>query len=303
MKTNDSAERFDVYQLVTDRMIELLENGVVPWRKPWVGGAAPVHLVSKKPYRGANVWLLGAAGYSSPYWVSYKQAADLGGHVRKGEKSSLAVFWKLLDIKPGEAGENGGDGAKTKKVPVLRYYRVFNLEQCDGIQAPVLEAEANPTPDFEPIAQAEQLVQGMPDKPAITHNEARAYYARNEDRVNMPKREAFVGEAEYYATLFHELVHSTGHDSRLARLQNSVSGFGSTSYAKEELVAEMGASYLCALAGIENATIENAAAYIQNWLSVLKNDRKLVVNAAAAAQKAVDFITAPAAAEEESETV
>lgn len=228
-------ERGDVYQIVTDRIIALLEAGVVPWHKPWRGGHAPANLVSGKEYRGVNVWMLGASGFSSPYWLSYKQAQEMGGNVRKGEKSSIAVFWKMLQVE--DKAE-----AKGKLVPEL------------------------------------------------THLAQRACYCRASDTVNMPDRRTFDSEPEYYSTLFHELTHATGHESRLGRLQNSVSGFGSTSYAKEELVAEMGASFLSARAGIELRTIDNFAAYIASWLGRLKDDRKLVVHAAAAAQKAVDFI-------------
>lgn len=284
MKTS---ERFDVYQLVTDKIITLLESGVVPWRKPWAAadGGAPKNLVSGKEYRGINVWMLHASGYSSPYWVSYKQAQDLGGNVRKGEKSSLAVFWKMLKVtdKDAQPGDN-----KTKQVPVLRYYHVFNLEQCDGIEYPKPEPQL---PFFDPVAEADKLVDGFKNPPSIVHTGGKAFYRRSEDRVTMPEKTSFSGVPEYYSTLFHELIHATGHDSRLKRLQNSVEGFGSTSYAKEELVAEMGAGFLCAISGIENATLENSAAYIANWLGRLKDDRKLVVHAAAQAQKAVDWIT------------
>jgi len=285
MNEQQETTRSDVYQIVTDRVIELLEAGKVPWHKPWAGteAQAPRNLVSKKPYRGINVWLLGAAGYSSPYWASFKQIKERGGSVRKGEKSSIAVFWKRVVVVDKETDEK-------KVIPFLRYYRVFNVEQCDGLEYPKPE---NVRPlDFNPIEEAERIVAGMPNKPTITHNEARAYYRPVTDTVNMPKKELFTAEPEYYSTLFHELVHSTGHESRLARKvkENEWSAFGSESYSKEELVAEMGASYLSALSGTFHVTAKNSAAYISNWLAALKNDRKLVVNAAAQAQRATDFI-------------
>jgi len=274
--------KIDVYQIVTDRIIGMLESGVVPWHKPWAtSDAPPTNLVSKKPYRGLNVWLLGCAGYASPYWVSYKQATELGGQVRKGEKSSLVVFWTQFETEDKVTKEK-------KKIPMLRYYNVFNVQQCDGIDYP--KPEEAKRIDFNPIEEAEKLVVNMQKKPVITHNEQQAYYSRAEDKVNMPIKESFDKVENYYSVLFHELTHATGHESRLGRLQNSTSGFGSTSYAKEELVAEMGASYLCATAGIVDRTIDNSSAYIASWLKKLKDDKKLVVSAAGQAQKAVDFI-------------
>ena len=277
-----SDERADVYQIVTDRVIELLESGVVPWHKPWAAGSQePMNLVSQKAYRGVNVWLLACSGYSSPYWVSYKQAQELGGNVKKGEKSTLVVFWKQLKVADKE---NPGE---TKTIPMLRYYRVFNVSQCEGIEYPQPEAR---TPEFSPIDACERVVSGMRNPPAITSTSQRACYSRRDDTVNMPDRATFDAEAQFYSTLFHELTHATGHESRLGRLQDANSHFGSSTYAKEELIAEMGAAYLCATAGVVNATINNSAAYIASWLEKLKNDTKLVVAAAGAAQKSSDYI-------------
>lgn len=285
MKTNDRA---DVYQIVTDRIIALLESGVVPWQKPWSAARAPKNLASGKNYRGVNVWMLGCAGFTSPYFVSYKQAQDLGGQVRKGEKSQIAVFWKMLDKKGEDGAQPGEVSSKDRQVPMLRYYHVFNVTQCDGLEYPAPEIRL---PDFNPIAEAERLANAFPLPPQLTSNEQRAFYSRSEDRVNMPDKRTFETEEAYYGTLFHELTHATGHESRIGRLQDSKSGFRSTSYAKEELIAEMGASFMSALAGIEGRTIDNSAAYINSWLGRLKDDRKLVVTAAAAAQKAVDYMT------------
>jgi len=278
-----SKEKLDVYQIVNDRIIDLLEQGVVPWHKPWSGGrdAAPANLVSKKPYRGLNVWLLGSMGYSSPYWVSYKQATELGGQVRKGEKSTLVVYWKMLETIDKDTKEK-------KVIPMLRYYNVFNVTQCDNLKYP--EVEGVKVNDFNPIDEAEKIVANMQKAPVITHNEQRAYYRRDTDLVNMPVKGSFDKPEEYYNTLFHELTHATGHESRLGRFQDKVSRFGDSNYAKEELVAEMGASYLCAVAGIVERTIDNSAAYISNWLTKLKNDKKLVVSAAGKAHAATDFI-------------
>lgn len=278
-----SKEKVDVYSIVTDRIIDLLEQGVVPWHKPWAGGGTnqfPVNFVSKKAYRGLNVWLLSCAGFSSPFWVSYKQATELGGQVRKGEKSTMVVYWKMLETIDNVTKEK-------KTIPMLRYYNVFNVSQCDGLNIPVTD---EPQITFNPIEEAEKIVANMQKKPVITHVDQSAYYRRDSDVVNMPKKETFKGEAEYYSTLFHELTHATGHESRLGRFQNAVSKFGDSNYAKEELVAEMGASYLCAVAGIVDRTIDNSAAYIASWLKRLKNDKKLVVSAAGKAHAACDFI-------------
>jgi len=281
----------DVYQIVTDKIIAMLEKGTIPWRKPWscVGGrpAMPMNLVSKRPYRGINVWMLASAGYQSPFWVSYKQAEKLGGSVRKGEQSTLAVFWKRGEIEDKETGE-------MKKTFLLRYYRVFNVEQCEGLgkHLPKVEKPKGKTKKFNPIAEADKIVEGMPKRPEIRHQGDSASYSPLFDIVKMPIRETFENEPKYYTTLFHELTHSTGHASREGRFagcQEDAKQFGSETYAKEELVAEMGAAFLCAVSGIEN-TADHSAAYIKGWLKALKDDRKMVVHAAAAAHRAADFI-------------
>lgn len=281
----------DVYQIVTDKIIDLLNKGTVPWRKPFtvVGGRPqiPMNLVSKKPYRGINVWMLAAAGYASPYWVSYKQALSLGGNVRQGEQSTLAVFWKRDEVEDKKTGDR-------KRVFLLRYYRVFNVEQCDGLEAklPKIEKPKKSAKKFNPIAEAERIAEGMPKRPEIKWNGSRACYSPMFDRVAMPVKESFVSEPEYYSTLFHELAHSTGHESREGRFAGCTEDakqFGSEPYAKEELIAEMSAAFLCAISGIDQ-TADNSAAYIKGWLKALKNDHKMVVHAAAAAHRAADFI-------------
>jgi len=274
-----------VYQVITDRIIALLEKGVVPWQQPWnCAELAPKNIVSKKPYRGINVFLLSAMRYSLPFWLTYKQAADLGGHVRKGERACPVVFWKWLDLRK----EDG----KTERVPMLRYYHVFNAAQCEGIAVPEL---AQPVREHSPIEAAESIVAAMPKKPEVKHGMARAYYSPSGDYVGMPSPDQFKTGEEYYSTLFHELTHSTGHESRLNRkgvsgTEGNWSSFGSNPYAKEELVAEMGAAFLCGQVGIVERTIDNSAAYISSWLQKLKDDAKLVVQAAAQAQKSSDWI-------------
>ena len=272
--------RKDVYQVVTDRIIRLLEAGTVPWRKPWKGGLeAPRNFVSRKAYRGINVFVLHAAGYASPFWLTFAQVKSLNGCVKKGEHSWPVVFWKILEDQ-----ENG----ETKKIPFLRYHSVFNVAQCDGITVP---ASRKIEVTFTPIEKCEQIVIGMPKAPPIEHGGDCACYHPREDKVRMPQTASFESPERYYHTLFHELTHATGHVSRLNRKE--ITGpieFGSDPYSREELVAEMGAAFLSGNCQIESVTIEHSASYIQNWLERLKDDRKLVVQAAALAQRAADFI-------------
>lgn len=270
----------DVYQIVTDRIIQLLESGTVPWHRPWKGGNdAPRNLITRKPYRGINFFLLSAAGFVSPFWLTFRQIEMRGGRVRKGEKSFPVVFWKIF-----EEDDNG----EKKKIPFLRYHRVFNVAQCEGIETPVSPGLPK---KFNPIERCEQVVAEMPKCPVIEHGLGRACYWPTLDRINMPEARLFESSEAYYSTLFHELTHSTGHVFRLNRKEiTDPIRFGSDPYSREELVAEMGATFLCGQCEIENKTINQSASYIQNWLEQLKNDRKLVVHAAAQAQKACDFI-------------
>lgn len=271
------------YNIITERILALLESGTVPWHKPWASPEAmPRNLVSKKPYRGINVMLLHCAGYASPYWLSYQQAREKGGHVRRGERGCPVVFWKWLETEDRATGE-------LRSVPLLRYYTVFNVAQCDGVSAPATNAPQRP---HTPIEAAETIVARMPARPPIDHGHEGASYSPRLDRVAMPQPELFHSAEGYYATLFHELTHATGHASRLHRkeIADTVIRFGSTDYSKEELVAEMGAAFLAGQAGISEPLIENSAAYIDGWLSRLRKDPKLVVHAAAQAQKAADFI-------------
>ncbi len=280
----------NVYEIVNKRIIELLEEGTVPWRKPWKSFGGPSNLVSKKEYRGINQFLLNCSPYSSPYWLTYKQAFQKGGHVRKGERSSLVVFWKFIEQKEkdDDSGSPASPASSQGKRALLRYYNVFNLDQVEGIEHPKEPEVENP---FTPIETAEKIFESMKCKPRIQYGGNRACYSPQLDYIQLPPRDKFNSAEEMYSTLFHELSHATGHASRLGRtgiLEPSY--FGSHDYSQEELVAEFGASMLCGFAGIEQQTIENSAAYIQGWLKVLKNDKKCLVLAAAQAQRAADFI-------------
>jgi antirestriction protein ArdC len=287
--------KVDPYQVITDRVITLLEQGIVPWQKPWHGGQTlPRNLASGREYRGVNVFLLHAMSYASPFWLTFNQAKELGGTVRRGEKACPVVFWKWLEAE--EIGER-------KRIPFLRYYSVFNIAQCEGIPADKIPSLSATRREHTPIAEAERVVSAMPRRPEIKHGLDRAFYSPGGDFVGMPSPDQFRSGEEYYSVLFHELTHATGHETRSKR--KGVSGsdgewsaFGSTPYAKEELVAEMGAAFLCGQAGIVERTLDNSAAYVGSWLQRLKEDRRLVVHAAAQAQKAADYVLGRQFAEE-----
>ena len=270
-----------IYEQITDRIITLLSQGTVPWQKPWKAHTGlPRNLVSQKPYRGINVFLLLAMSYESPFWLTFRQALQLGGNVRKGEKSCPIVFWKQTTIDDKESGE-------PQKIPLLRFYHVFNVAQCDGLKFTAEPVEA----EIKAIIKPDEIVAHMPQRPVIKHGMASAFYWPREDYVGLPVRERFERAESYYATLFHELVHATGHESRLNRSTlTEKAGFGSNPYCKEELIAEMGAAFLCGQTEIAERTIDNSAAYLKGWLEQLRNDKTLIVQAAAQAQKAADFI-------------
>jgi antirestriction protein ArdC len=281
----------NVYDTITERIIVQLNSGVAPWHKPWLsyGGqaTAPRNLISQKPYRGINQLLTLVSPFSSPFWLTYKQAAGIGGHVNAGEKSTPIVFWKF---GKEEQAEPDGEITTTKTWAMCRLYSVFNVEQCT---IPGLDLGKPELPDktFNPIPICEKIVAEFAGKPPINHAGDRAFYTPSRDSVTMPARESFDGPEEYYNTLFHELTHSTGHSSRLDREGvNALHFFGDAVYSREELVAEMGAAFLSGHCGIENKTLNNSASYLQSWIKALRSDSKLVIVAAGAAQKAADLI-------------
>ena len=266
------------YERITERIVSLLEQGTVPWHKPWkVKTGLPRNLISKNPYRGINVFLLMAMSYESPLWLTFRQAIQLGGNVKKGEKSCPVVFWKWMKNEDEESDE-------PKKAPLLRLYHVFNVAQCEGLKDAPEEIQM-------PVTKPAEIVAGMPQPPVVKHGMAQAFYSPTDDCVGMPERERFDGEAGYFATLFHELIHATGHEKRLNRASIAErNGFGSDPYCKEELIAELGSAFLCGYTDIVDRTIDNSAAYVEGWLKQFQNDRTLIVSAAAQAQKAADFI-------------
>jgi antirestriction protein ArdC len=271
--------RQSVYEIITSQILAELEKGVVPWRKPW-RTLPPANLISKKPYRGINTFLLGIAGYGSQYWLTYRQAQALGGNVRRGERGTKIVFWKFNEYET----ETADGETENRTSAFLRYYTVFNLEQIEGLKALLA------LPPARPIESAEGVIAGMPNPPAYERGFL-ACYSPSTDAVTMPSPTAFYSQAEYYSTMFHELVHSTGHAKRLAREGfDKPQQFGSESYSREELVAEMGSAMLCGVVGIQQATIANSAAYHKSWITRLKSDSRLIISAASAAQKAADYI-------------
>jgi len=275
-------EKRDAYQMVTDAVLAKLDEGVAPWHKPWnAAQGMPMSLSTGRAYRGINVLLLGMQFRSSRWWGTYKQIAARGGQVRKGEKGTHVVLWKPIEKRDKATGD------VTDKYLVLRYYTVFNLDQCDGIADP--DADAPKGEPVEPIQACEDIWNGYTMRPEVKHGGGSAHYSPTLDYIAMPARDSFHSAEGYYATLFHEGVHSTGHSSRLNRKDAFGGGFGSARYGHEELTAEFGAAMLCAIAGIE-PNIDQHAAYIASWRKAIADDPKLVVQAAARAQKAADYM-------------
>jgi antirestriction protein ArdC len=275
--------KFNPYQAITDRIIAALKQGDIPWRKPWKNAGTPMNLVSKRPYRGINVFILGAMPYESPYWLTFNQCKQLGGHVLKGEKATAVVFWKTGTY---EAEDDAGE-TETRRSFLMRLYYVFNVEQTNLANA----AKEMQKEDPREIVSCEDVLKAYIGRPDIKHGvNSQACYHPLTDIVEMPLKKSFDTTEHYYAVLFHELVHSTGHEKRLNREVKN--GFGSEKYAKEELVAEMGSAFLCGLTGIDKPALqENTVAYIQSWIKALQNDPKMVVQAAGLAQRAADLIS------------
>lgn len=280
-------KEFDIYQMVTDRIIEQLENGVIPWRKPWTGADPAYNRVSGKCYSLANQMLLPERGE----WATFKQWQEAGGHVRKGEKSSVCIFWKMYEKK----SKNAGEDEKPEYLPVLRYYNVFHISQVEGVEAKKADGEPRRIEGIELLhdSGADAIITDYIHRTGITMTEklgSRAFYSPTTDSVTVPEKAQFENQNEWYSTVFHELTHSTGHPDRLNRLEKGAK-FGSAAYSKEELTAEIGAAALMNLCELEQPqTFENTAAYINSWLSVLRQDKKAIISAASRAEKAMNFI-------------
>ena len=269
----------DIYAEITNKIIEQMEQGTIPWQKPWIASGTAISHATGKPYSLLNQMLLGKPGE----YVTFKQCQQEGGKIRKGEKASMVVFWKWITVTDDETREE-------KEIPLLRYYNVFHIDQCEGLKA----RYANPLPNAANADQsADEIIAAYCswEGVQIIHEDGdRACYRPSLDRITLPHMAQFIETAEYYSTAFHELVHSTGHSKRLNRIDNTAF-FGSEAYSKEELIAEIGASALVNHAGLEtSASFRNNAAYIQNWLTVLKNDKRFIVSASGRAEKAVKLI-------------
>ena len=282
----------DIHEQVTKQILAAMEQMRGTGRRLWDSQPSlPVNLATGKPYSGINVIMLwGAAmekGYTSPYWLTFKQAQAMGGQVRKGERSELCVFYK-----PWESQETNNETGETetKTGAVLKSFRVFNLDQIDGIEAPAHE----PREAFQAIEAAERIMRASPVR--IIETGDRAFYQPATDTIHLPARTDFINAEAFYSTVLHEMTHSTGHKSRLDR---DFSGrFGDAAYAFEELIAEIGSAFLNADIGIIGTTMQDHAHYLASWIKILKNDKRAIFTAAAQASKAHGFIKALAGQEQ-----
>ncbi len=291
----------DHYQTITDAMLALFAKGTKPWSKPWKSSGAdalvsglPHNVASGRNYRGCNVPLLWAAatasGYATHQWLTFNQAKALGGHVRKGERSTLVVFWKVL-----ERTERGADGTEsTAHIPLLRATPVFNVAQCEGVRLPKRERTAAPADTGSDMGPAAPVFERLALAGGLHHDGGSADYAPGRDSVQVPNASAFTSIDAYRAVLLHEAAHATGHESRLKRDHSG--RFGSSEYAFEELVAEMASAFTCAALGVRS-DLENHASYLDHWQKLLTDHRQAFVKACSLAQQAADYLLPAEAAE------
>ncbi len=265
-----------VYEILQEKILEKLEEGVVPWRRTWKeSGGYPKNIITNKAYKGFNHMMLMCQGKSSPYWMTFNQIKQLKGKLKEGEGKNYAIitYWKMLESK-------NDDGTVEKRFPMIRYYRVYNLDQTEGI-TPKWENET-PKYDNDPIANCEQIVSEMRELPEMQWG-MNPCYMPSPDKIGMPKIDKFETAQEYYAAYFHEMAHSTKHMQRMNRDKHT--------YAKEELIAEMSACFLCGMAGIDTQTIDNQASYLKTWAERIRGENvKMIVQAASEAQKVSDWI-------------
>jgi len=302
----------NIYEMITNQIIEKLEKGVVPWQKPWSSHSPyPVNLTSKRNYRGINVFILYLQNlsnkYNSPFWLTFNQAKKVSGYekagrfwkwtekskdpkygVKKGEKGTMVVFWKFIEV------DDTTTVSGKKTIPLLRYYTVFNVDQCNLPEKVLAKINVNKRTESEigTIEKAEKICADYKIK--VEHGGDRAYFDKKNDLIQLPEKTRYESDDEYYMTRFHEMIHSTGVKEKLDRESIvDASYFGDNNYSKEELIAEMGACFLAAESGInlENTKMfDNTASYLSGWMKKIKDDPKLLVQAAGKAQKAVDFI-------------
>ncbi len=300
----------DIYKEVTDLIIEGLEKDIIVWDKTWISGDhVPISIHGKK-YRGTNLFLLSLVAslknYKDNRWLTFNQAKKLNGNVKKGERGSLVILWKPLINHHNECHESdykkfcnyknnkGYLAINCERRFLITSYTVFNVEQCEKLEIPELKISDGPDNNYDPIIEAEAIIENYinREKLEVDLNGSEAFYIPSKDKLTMPKHNSFVNNESFYSTYFHELAHSTGNEKRLNRKDNKqIVRFGDPDYAREELIAEMTSGFLSNFSGIDTKHVQrNRLAYIQNWISVLKNDKKLFISAAQSGQKATEYI-------------
>ena len=278
----------DIYQQITDQIIAALETGTAPWVKPWASIGAPLNAITNREYSGINMILLSMTTFASNAWLTFQQAKQAGGTVRKGEKGTRVVFFKPLAV---EDKDSTTAEAKEKVIPMLRSFIVFNTAQIDGLPE---KFTAKPHPQIDSFTDND-AAEALLSQAIIKHNCSRACFIPSMDEIHMPNKCDFKSIGDYYSTGLHELTHWTGHKNRLNRDFNG--RFGDTAYAFEELIAELGSSFLCAHSGIDGQL--QHASYIASWIKVLKGDKRAVFTAASAARKSTEYLTGSVAQSDE----
>lgn len=292
MKTPTTAEpaNRDVSKIVTDRIIAQLKKEFVAWRVPWHSSGIPQNLMTKRPYRGINVILLASLGYARNFFVTFDQLKEIGGRLRQDEKPHLVVSWKWPDpdMKATKEGSLNGREVNGDGGPTLRYYKVYNVSQCENIAEDLIpEIRVHP----EPMRVCEEIIKAMPQAPKVQHRDKSPYYNPLHDFVNMPKKDSFDSAEHYYSSFFHQLVHSTGHHSRLNRsMLIQMAEFGADRCSNEELIAEIGTCLLESTCGFNDKSFNPDAAYFEGLIKKLERNKEIIVYASSLAQKAVDFI-------------
>ena len=290
---------FDIYETVTNRIIAELEKGIIPWHKPWKTSSPKVstqadlqsvafNRITKTAYGALNQMLLSRTGE----YASFKQWKDLGGSIKLGAKAEMVVFWKWIDKTETDSETSE---PKIVHIPFLKYYNVFHIDDITGVEPlTVADLKETPTQGFESAQTAEDIISHYSERErlSILYRGNQAYYSPMQDHIVIPERFKFGKSAEFYSTVFHEITHSTGAKHRLDRLtENGLAMFGNEAYSKEELVAEIGASGMLSILGLETpSSFTNSTAYIQNWLQALRNDKRLILSASSRAEKAIDYI-------------
>ena len=278
-------QKQNIYQKITDLIIEQLETGAIPWENPVINNCRPQNLITGHIYKGVNPLIL--ARSKTPFFMTFKQAKQIKATIKKGAKSKPVVFWSVGTYKKeNEAGE-----LEEKRSFILKYYNVFNISDIENIPAKYLDKTHLDKINNIEIKTAENIIANYPNPPEIEHCMGTPSYSPIEDKIRIPQKGYFINSNAYYSTFYHEIAHSSGHKKRLNRFNEQGSSllFGDKEYAKEELTAELTASFLMAETG-ENINIKNKSAYIQSWLKILKNDNRLLIASSAKAEKAVNYV-------------